>query len=1025
MSAQPQPEPTQPLDGLCGAGGFAAVSGAWWQAAPDGMLMLDMRGQILDSNPAAARLLGRPSALLRGQPVRALFPDADPAAWHNEVATAEAATFTTILAFISGDGARQQIELSAFALPPAQVTDSCDVAAWGVVLRDTRQQGASQTALRHSEERYRAVVEHVSEGMLVIQNEVVVFANARAAEIVQMQVAEMQNIGFLHRVHPEDHALVLERQRRRLAGEVVNSHYEVRLLLPGGAVRWIAIGVSVVPWDGKPASLTFFTDITHNKEMLEAVRASEERYRAVLEHAGEGVVVLHQDDHVGDHDRHRAPEKVVFVNRRALEILRLTRAEFEQTSPRQLLHPEDFTRLREHRRRPGSGLSGRLELRLNTPDNSLLWIELGTAVVPWSETQATMVFFTDITERKTMMAALHRSEERYRAVVEHVGEGMVVVQNERFVFVNERATLITRMSRSEMMRQGFLAAIHPDDRPMVLERQRRRLAGLEVPNRYELRLQHADGSITWVDIGVTLVPWDGEDATLTFFSDVTQRKTLEEQLRNTLGERETILENSLVGIAFLTERQVLRWSNRALSRIFGWSSAPGNNTGIPPLFPRAPTTWAEMFSDTEAFAAARHAIEHSLRNGQVFQNEMQMRRADGSLFWAVVSAKAVDGNTPERGIVATVLDITQRKTLEEALQRTSSEREAIFNSALVGIVFNIARRIQWVNHKCSEMLGYSAQDLVGKSTRVFYVNEASYQHDGQVTLDNLRNHGHYTCERQLVRRNGESFWVQLAGRCVVDRNPDAGVIWTLLDITERRNAEDGIRNALEQQKELNALRSRFVSMTSHEFRTPLATILSSAELVKTYGARLPETEQLELLGSIEANVHRMTRMLDRMLLIGRADAQLLDFHPQDIDLQRLCLACIDDARRQHTDSPNQVVLVYKLPSAKASFDERLLRHILNNLLSNAIKYSPSGEQVQLQVHAIGRHTVFDVIDQGIGIPTHEIPHLFESFHRASNVGNIQGTGLGLSIVKKAVERHGGKVEVRSSQHSGSHFTVTI
>jgi PAS domain S-box-containing protein len=991
------------------------------------MLVLDAQGQVLDSNPAAERLLGYPAAALLGQPIHTLFPDAHPAAWASDAGTTEAATLTTAMAFLGGDGAFHQAELSAFALPAGRTPNAAGAPAWAVVLRDMHHQRASQTALRHSEERYRAVVEHVSEGMLVIQNEVVVFANARAAEIVQMQVSEMQNIGFLHRVHPEDHALLLDRQRRRLAGEVVASHYEVRLLLPGGVVRWIAIGVSVVPWDGKPASLTFFTDVTHNKEMLDAVRASEERYRAVVEHAGEGVVVLHKGEQTGSLDLHQAPEKVVFVNRRALEILRMTRAEFEQTSPRQLLDPDDFTRLREHRRHSGNGLPRRLELRLHIPDGGLLWIELGTAVVPWSDTQATMVFFTDITERKTMMAALHRSEERYRAVVEHVGEGMVVVQNERFVFVNERATLITRMSRDEMMRLGFLAAIHPDDRPMVLERQRRRLAGLEVPNRYELRLQHANGSITWVDIGVTLVPWDGEDATLTFFSDVTHRKTLEEQLRHTLGERETILENSLVGIAFLTEHQVLRWSNRALSRIFGWSSTPGSTggTGVPPLFPRRPTTWADMFPDAEAFEAARQAIEHSLQNGKVFQSEMQMRRADGSLFWAAVSAKAVDRNAPERGMVGTVMDITQRKTLEDALQRTSSEREAIFNSALVGIVFNVARRIQWVNKKCSELLGYSPQELVGKSTRVFYVSDASYQHDGQATLDNLRAHGHYTTERQLVRRGGEIFWVQLAGRCVVDRDPDAGVIWTLLDITERRNAEDGIRNALEQQKELNALRSRFVSMTSHEFRTPLATIMSSAELLKTYGAQLPEDEQMELLGSIEAGVHRMTRMLDRMLLIGRADAQLLDFHPQDIDLQRLCVGCVDEARRQHSDAPNPVALTYDLPSPNGNFDERLLRHILNNLLSNAIKYSPSGKLVRLQVRAVGAHTVFDVVDEGIGIPTHEIPHLFEPFHRASNVGNIHGTGLGLSIVKKAVERHGGKVEVRSSQHNGSHFTVTI
>jgi signal transduction histidine kinase len=308
---------------------------------------------------------------------------------------------------------------------------------------------------------------------------------------------------------------------------------------------------------------------------------------------------------------------------------------------------------------------------------------------------------------------------------------------------------------------------------------------------------------------------------------------------------------------------------------------------------------------------------------------------------------------------------------------------------------------------------------------VFYADEATYVVEGRKTMEALLRDGHHTTERKLLRRNGETFWVQLAGRCVVDRNPDAGVIWTLLDITARRQAEDDIRAALERQKELNELRSRFVSMTSHEFRTPLATILSSTELVQHYGDRMPGAEKQEVLRSIEGGVHRMTRMLDRMLLIGQADAQMLEFAPQPLDLRQLCRRCVDEARRQHVGDGGEIVLRYEARPVPGAFDEKLLQHILGNLLSNALKYSPPGGQVRFSVTEDGRRTVFEVADQGIGIPAAEISQLFESFHRASNVGRIQGTGLGLAIVKKAVERHGGTVAVHSEAGAGARFTVTL
>jgi PAS domain S-box-containing protein len=479
-----------------------------------------------------------------------------------------------------------------------------------------------------------------------------------------------------------------------------------------------------------------------------------------------------------------------------------------------------------------------------------------------------------------------------------------------------------------------------------------------------------------------------------------------------LQERETILANSIVGIAFLTPEGRFRWANQAMLEIFG--------AGDQPL-----TSMEPFYLSREEYLRVGGEVADCIREGQAYQTEIQVRQYDGTLIWISLSGKSVSPRDLTQGTVWVMMDITRRKELEAELVRTSSEREAILNSALVGIVLSVARRHEWVNEKFAEMMRYPRAELIGRSSRHLHIDEAAWEDFGRLAREELKRHGTYACERQLRRRNGDLFWVQMGGSCLQPNDPDAGVIWTFLDITERKKSEEDTREALEQQRELNELRSRFVAMTSHEFRTPLATILSSGEILRHYGERLPATEKAEILDSIAASVQRMMRMLDRVLLIGKAEAQMLEFDPRPLDLQALCQELLEEARVQHPDSACELKLDYGGPDQPGLYDEKLLRHIFGNLLSNAVKYSPRGGEVLFRVSSEPGALVLEVSDSGIGIPEDEIAHLFESFHRASNVGTIQGTGLGLAIAKNAVNVHGGTISVRSRPGSGTCFSVRL
>jgi PAS domain S-box-containing protein len=486
----------------------------------------------------------------------------------------------------------------------------------------------------------------------------------------------------------------------------------------------------------------------------------------------------------------------------------------------------------------------------------------------------------------------------------------------------------------------------------------------------------------------------------------------ERRLKTVLEEREIVLDNSIIGICFLTREGRLRWGNRAMIEMFGAGGLPVRSM-------------APFYLSRGEYLEVGREVARAAARGEVYQREMQVQRLDGSRLWIFLSGKAVSRDDLDQGTVWVIMDITRRKELEEQLHHTMSEREAILNNAVVGIVLSIKRRHEWVNEKFARMLGYPREVLIGQGSDYLHPDTESWQRFGVEARAALIATNGYTCEIQLRRRNGELFWVEMGGSCVRPNDPDAGVIWTFLDITGRKKSEAEMREALEQQKVLNELRSRFVAMTSHEFRTPLAAILSAEELLRHYGDRLPAEERREMLDSIAVGVQRMSRMLDRVLLLGKADAQLLDFKPQDLDMRALCPRLVEEARQQHPQGAAQVVCEVSADVSPGLYDEKLLRHIFGNLLSNAIKYSPQGGEVRFEVRRDGADTVFRVADQGIGIPPDELGHLFESFHRASNVGEIQGTGLGLAIVKNAVDRHGGSISVDSRLGAGTAFTVRL
>lgn len=364
------------------------------------------------------------------------------------------------------------------------------------------------------------------------------------------------------------------------------------------------------------------------------------------------------------------------------------------------------------------------------------------------------------------------------------------------------------------------------------------------------------------------------------------------------------------------------------------------------------------------------------------------------------------------------------RTGEARLQQSEERFRSAFRAspALMTITRMADGRFVAANDAFFRTSGYSEAEVIGRPARDLdlYVKD-----DQRVELlRQFREHG--VARDREVRMRGKDGRVltMLVSGEVLQIDGEQHVLVVAVDITTRKQAEQEIHRSLETERELGELKSRFVSLVSHEFRTPLGITMSAVELLRNYADRLPPAKREELLEDIRSSTLRMSGLMEQVLLLGRVEAGKLRFQPAPVDLPALAEKLVDETcSATGRKCPLHVRVEGCLTGAQG--DEGLLRHIFSNLLSNAVKYSPENTPVDFVIARDGREAVFTVLDRGIGIPAADQPRLFEAFHRASNVGQTPGTGLGLLIVKRCVELHDGQIEVRSEAGRGTCITVRL
>ncbi|MCU0566988.1 MAG: ATP-binding protein [Oculatellaceae cyanobacterium Prado106] len=371
-----------------------------------------------------------------------------------------------------------------------------------------------------------------------------------------------------------------------------------------------------------------------------------------------------------------------------------------------------------------------------------------------------------------------------------------------------------------------------------------------------------------------------------------------------------------------------------------------------------------------------------------------------------------------RAAAAAISQALEHRRAEEELQAAYAEQRALFVAMDDLVLVRDARGLctKILTPKARSLLYRPAEDMIGRTLHDTFEPEQA-----DVFLDYIRQsldmQKTVRLEYNLMIEERE-VWLE-ASISPIDSNL---VMWVVRDTTSRRKAQTEILKTLEKERQLNEMKSRFVSMVSHEIRTPLTTILTSADILQNMPCNPEEREDLFRL--IQSAIQQMVQLLEDVLFIGVAESGQSEMHPTEVDLPLFCQRLIKETvfcDEQHHE------LMFKVEGDRhlVWLDEKLLWQILKNLLSNAIKYSPPDRPIDFDLIFQPDLVTFQIRDRGIGIPIIDRPRLFECFHRASNVGAINGSGLGLAIVRNCVDRLRGEISVNSAVGIGTTFVVTL
>ena len=893
------------------------------------------------------------------------------------------------------------------------------------VVNDITERRLAEDEMRQSNQRLQAIISASPDGIGMISFD-------GSLELVSDKLAEMYGFSIDQKfemigksafdfIDPLDHKKLKENLSKLLKGDSDFGIREYRAVKKDGEKFYIDLNYSLLNDSaGKPKSILFIErDITERKKAVEALQQSEEKFRTIIETSPDSIGMFDID------------ANVVMMNPVAAVI-------FGFDSPEDMLgwNALQFFLPEDHASALGliqevftNGMVRNAKYTLVRKNGTTFSSEFSCSALydEAGKPKGILAFTRDITERKLAEETLLWNETLLKLMSNSSPLGFLVVDNrtDDILYYNQRFCQIWgiehisgQMARGEMKNNDIIPHCLPvlADIPAFAESCKPLQSET---NRIVLEDEIAFTENRTVRRFSTQIRGENDEYYGRFyiFEDITERKQAQETILKREKQYHQVVDN-IQEIIFQTDLVGL-WSflNPAWEEITGFSLDESiGHSFLDFVYP------ADRQRNMELFEPLIN------RKKEYCRYEIRYITKSGGFCWMEVFAKLGFNDAGEiTGTFGTLMDITAKKNLLEKNESLNQQFQNFFSIMADGVyLFDIKqRKVIYLNSSIGKITGYSIDEIEEKDD---FLSCIVHPEDSEILAESrkeLAENKHSSSEFRIISKNGKTIWIWDRNWMVDDEDGlplRVEGLWS--DITISKESEERIKKSLAQEIALNELKSRFISTASHEFRTPLTTILSSAELLEHYGMRWTEEKRQTHIQRIQQSVLGMRALLNDVIFLNRSEANKTPVTLSEGNLRELCAQIIEDFT-QSQDWQTTINYEYNLGKDVLVFDEKLMRQILTNLIGNAVKYSHELSPIDVKVEKDKGGFQIIISDKGLGIPEDEQDLIFNTFFRAKNSIHIEGTGLGLSIVKHSVDSHSGTVNFVSGKDKGTTFFVHI
>ncbi|ULC60929.1 PAS domain S-box protein [Flaviramulus sp. BrNp1-15] len=433
--------------------------------------------------------------------------------------------------------------------------------------------------------------------------------------------------------------------------------------------------------------------------------------------------------------------------------------------------------------------------------------------------------------------------------------------------------------------------------------------------------------------------------------------------------------------------------------------------------------------DQKPLAKLREAI----KKGESCQATLRNYKKDGTMFWNDLYIFPI-ANT--RGVVTNFIGIQNDVTLRKKTEEERHHLASIFDESLNEIYVFDTETLQFinVNYGAQRNIGYTLDELKTMTPLDIISNENEIEFRNTINVLLKNNVNKIEFETLNKRKDGTEYPVEVHLQ-LSNLNEKAVFVAIILDITERKNYTSKLENkveertrqlkiALSKEKELNELKTNFLSLVSHEFKTPLSAILTSSQLLTKYQLTEQQEKRDKHIETITNKVHFLNNIINDFLSVEKLETGKVNYKFNHFRLSKVVNEVVYNANMLLKEG-QQINYPENIDEISLYQDEKIIQLIFSNLIHNAIKYSPEGSAIDLHVKHDANFTTLTIKDNGIGIPEKDQKSIFERYFRAENVLNTQGTGIGLNIAKNHLENLGGTISFQSKEHEGTTFVISF